>query len=249
MTDDGWSNGTCSADPGLPKLLLLSLERVGVRDLPEITFREYDSRGTLRCKVMIFVGRSTLYPEVEPWSVATTGFCFEDTYQKVARKALRRFREVYKRHLRQTPMGFFPPTRGRGRSWISRMRGLGKEEDLEDTVSHLSTYLTGLDKLYQDTAGQLKHQIQRAEKAEQEMEVHRRRARIAQAQAEGRLTALQDLWQKERERFKAHRDEAQLLEGEPEETHWDKSTQTENLELERCLPPKKRYFQIEGESP
>jgi hypothetical protein len=54
-------------------------------------------------------------------------------------------------------MGFFPPTEGRGRIWIARMRGLGREEeDLEDTVSHLSIYLTGLDELYREQVAQLK---------------------------------------------------------------------------------------------
>ena len=51
------------------------------------------------------------------------------------------------------------------------MRGLGKEEEeLEDTVSHLSIYLTGLDQLYRKHAAQLKYQIRRAKKAIQEME-------------------------------------------------------------------------------
>ena len=46
------------------------------------------------------------------------------------------------------------------------MRGIGREEeDLEDTVSHLSFYLTGLDELYCEQAEQLKHQIRKAEKA------------------------------------------------------------------------------------
>jgi hypothetical protein len=37
------------------------------------------------------------------------------------------------------------------------MRGLGREEeDLEDTVSHLSIYLTGLDELYREQVAQLK---------------------------------------------------------------------------------------------
>ena len=49
------------------------------------------------------------------------------------------------------------------------MRGLGREEDdLEDTVSHLSIYLTGLDELYRKQVEQLKHQIRRAEKVIQE---------------------------------------------------------------------------------
>jgi chromosome segregation ATPase len=128
------------------------------------------------------------------------------------------------------------------------MRGLGREEeDLEDTVSHLSIYLTGLDRLYSEQAKQLKHQIRRAEKAEQELEVQFRRAMEAEAQAESSLASLRDIWQRdaqERERIEAHRREAGLLEGEPEETHWDKSTQTEGEVLEQCLPPKKRPNRI-----
>ena len=171
MADNGWSGGICHAEPGLPKLLILSLERVGVVDPPEYVYREYDSRGTLRCDLMIFVGKSTRYPDVDPWFISTTGFRFPDTYRKAARKALRRLRVVHKYHLQRTPMGFFPPTGGRGRSWIARMRGLGRqEEDLEDTVSNLSIYLTGLDEHYREQAEQLKHQIGRAEKEIQEME-------------------------------------------------------------------------------
>ena len=88
MVDNGRSGGICPAEPGLPKLLLLSLERVRVVDPPECVYREYDSRGTLRYDMMIFVGKSTRYPDVEPWFISTTGFCFPDTYRKAARKAL-----------------------------------------------------------------------------------------------------------------------------------------------------------------
>ena len=84
MADNGWSGGICHAEPGLPKLLILSLERIGVVDPPEYVYWEYDSRGTLRCDVMIFVGRSTHYPDVDPWFISTTGFRFPDTYRKAA---------------------------------------------------------------------------------------------------------------------------------------------------------------------
>ena len=47
MADNGWSNGICFAEPGLPKLLLLSLKRVGVVDTPKYIYREYDSKGSL----------------------------------------------------------------------------------------------------------------------------------------------------------------------------------------------------------
>ena len=67
MANDGWSDGICPAEPGLPKLLLLSLTCVGVVDPPEYTYWEYDHRGTLRCDVMIFVGKSTLYPDIDSW--------------------------------------------------------------------------------------------------------------------------------------------------------------------------------------
>jgi len=66
MADDGWSGRICPAEPGLPKLLLLSLECVGVVDPPEYIYREYDSRGTLRRDMMIFVGKSTRYPDMDP---------------------------------------------------------------------------------------------------------------------------------------------------------------------------------------
>jgi hypothetical protein len=166
MADNGWIDGVCHAEPGLPKLLILSLERIGVMEPPEYAYREYTSKGILRCDMMIFVGKSTRYPDVDPWFISTSGFRFPDTYQKAAHKALRRLCVIYKHHLQRTPMGFFPPTEGRGRTWIARMRGLGREEeDLEDTVSHLSIYLTGLDALYREQAAQLKQLNHGVEKA------------------------------------------------------------------------------------
>jgi hypothetical protein len=106
MADNGWIGAICHAEPGLPKLFLLSLERIGVMDPLEYVYREYDSRGTLRCDMMIFVGKSTRYPDMDPWFISTTSFRFPDTAQKAARKALRRLRVIYKHHLQWTPMGF-----------------------------------------------------------------------------------------------------------------------------------------------
>ena len=65
MADNGWIDGICHAEPSLPKLLTLSLERIGVVDPPEFLYREYDSKGTLRCDVMVFVEKSTRYPDAE----------------------------------------------------------------------------------------------------------------------------------------------------------------------------------------
>ena len=84
MADNEWSGGIYPAEPGLPKLLLLSLERLGVVDPPEYVYQEYDSMGTFRYDLMIFMGKSTRYPNVAPWFISTTSFCFPDTYRKAA---------------------------------------------------------------------------------------------------------------------------------------------------------------------
>jgi hypothetical protein len=140
------------------------------------------------------------------------------------------------------------------------MRGLEQEEeDLEDAVSHLSIYLNGLDHLYREQAEQLKHQIDMAERAEQRIELEMVKTRMAEValanqeqdyakEREHTLIANKALWDevhKERRR----REEADLMEDEPEETHWDKGTQTEDVILEQDLPPKKRRIQTEEESP
>ena len=68
--------------------------------------------------------------------------------------------------------------------------------------------------------------------------------RIRAIRAENSLSTLQTHWQN----HEAHRETCGWLEEEPEETHWDKGTQTEDEVLEQCLPPKKCPIQIEEES-
>jgi hypothetical protein len=53
--------------------------------------------------------------------------------------------------------------------------------------------------------------------------------------------ANKSLWDEVRERRR--REEARLEEDEPEETHWDKGTQTEDTISEQDLPPQKRRIQ------
>jgi hypothetical protein len=131
------------------------------------------------------------------------------------------------------------------------MRGLEREEkDLEEAVSHLSIYLNGLDHLYQEQAHQLKQQIDRAERAEQRVELERINTTMAEVELhntkqdylrerEHTLLANKALWDEVKER-RRREEEAGLEEDEPEETHWDKGTQTEDEILEQDLPLKKR---------
>jgi hypothetical protein len=141
------------------------------------------------------------------------------------------------------------------------MRGLEREEeDLKEAVSHLSIYLRGLDHLYQEQAQQLKQQIDRAERAEQRIELER----IKTTMAEVELHNMEKDYLRERERSemfhkqlwdelhkerRRRREGAVLDEEEPEETHSDKGTQTEDEILEQDLPLKKRRIQLEEESP
>jgi hypothetical protein len=139
------------------------------------------------------------------------------------------------------------------------MKGLEREEeDQEDAVSHLSIYLNGLDHLYHEQAQQLKHKIDRAERAGQRIELERVKTTMAEValanqkrdytrERERTLIANKALWDAVNERRR--REEAGLMEDEPEETHWDKGTQTEDVILEQDLPPKKRRIQTQEESP
>jgi hypothetical protein len=140
------------------------------------------------------------------------------------------------------------------------MRGLEREkEDLEEAVSHLSIYLNGLDHLYQEQAQQLKQQIDRAERAEQRVELERIKTTMAEVELHNTkqdylrerkrtLLANKALWDELKER-RSREEEAGVEEEEPEETHWDKGTQTEGEILEQDLPLKKRRIQLEEESP
>jgi hypothetical protein len=49
-----------------------------------------------------------------------------------------------------------------------------------------------------------------------------------------------NLWDELHKEHRMREEEAELEEEEPEETHWDKGTQTEDMIPEQGLPPKKR---------
>ena len=80
---------------------------------------------------------------------------------------------------------------------------------------------------------------------EREAELEEQQARVTRA--ENSLAALQVRMRE----YEARRGIGGWIEEEeePEETHWDKSTQTEDVMIEQCVPPKKRPIQTEEESP
>ena len=99
-------------------------KKLGVKDCPEYEGCEYEKHGTERCEVTIYIGKSEFPNITEAWNVTATGFCFDDTYQVVARKALRYLCQIYEEPIARTPMRFFPPLEKNRRAWRARMEAL-----------------------------------------------------------------------------------------------------------------------------
>ena len=96
------------------------------------------------------------------------GFSFTDTYQVVARKALRYLCQIYEEPIARTPMRFFPPLEKNRRAWRARMEALQGRDAQEDcpTVVHLTTYLLTLDEQYDRQTLELRSCLHQAEEAE-----------------------------------------------------------------------------------
>ena len=65
-------------------------KKLRVKDRPKYEGHEYEKHDTKRCEVTVYIGKSEEFPDLTgSWSVTATGFSFIDTYQVMARKALR----------------------------------------------------------------------------------------------------------------------------------------------------------------
>ncbi|PUZ75581.1 hypothetical protein GQ55_1G190200 [Panicum hallii var. hallii] len=173
-------NGVCQEEPGFPRLLINSLEHLGVTERPRYYSREYEHLGTLRCRVVLSIARSTRYPDIEPWRVTATGFQHWDAYPLAIRKALRYLCRIFEEHLIPTPMRLFPPAI-RTQVWQARMRNLERRRHQEDVLYHVVAYLVSLDKLFDEHARFLREQTHRAEQVELAVKMHQ--IRVAQAEA------------------------------------------------------------------
>jgi hypothetical protein len=164
--------------------LINSLERLGITERPRYYRREYEHLGTLRCRVVLSIARSTRHPDIEPWRVTATGFQHRDAYPLAIRRALRYLCRIFEEHLIPTPMRLFPPVI-RMQVWQARMRNLERRCHQEDLLYHVVAYLVSLDKLFNEQARILREQTHRAEQAELAVRMHQ----IRVAQAEARTTA------------------------------------------------------------
>jgi hypothetical protein len=143
------------------------MDRVGIYECPEYSSREYEDRGTLLCEMIIFVGRSRRFPDIDPFNMTATGFRLQDTYQVVGQKTLRYLCHIYEKHIGHTPMRFFPSVKKNHPvwlAWMTTLEGCGQRED-DPTVVHMCYYLLTLDDLYDKQHVKLTQQIRRAKDA------------------------------------------------------------------------------------
>jgi hypothetical protein len=146
--------------------------------------REYVEEGTEYCEVTVHFGASDKFLEMKPCRVTATGSRLTDTYQLVARKALKYLSQVYEWHLGPTSMKYFPPLDHNRPAWEARVRTLESLASQEDdpTVVAMSGYLLTLDELCY-----LQHdQVRRMTAHTKAAEAHWRKARVELAKVEAR---------------------------------------------------------------
>ena len=161
-----WISSYCIHTQGFPQLLYTTMQSLGIRERPEYGGREYEEHGTERCEVTVYIDKSDDYPDITgEWSTTVTGFRFPDTYQAVARKALRRLCQIYEEPIARTPMKYFPPEEKNRPTWIARMEALQSQE-VGPVIRHLTTYLLTLDEEYDRQAIAIRDQLHRAKQAE-----------------------------------------------------------------------------------
>ena len=161
-----WISSYCIHTQGFPQLLYTTMQSLGIRGRPEYGGREHEEHGTERCEVIVYINKSEDYPDItKEWSTTATGFRFTDTYQVVARKALRRLCQIYKEPIARTPMKYFPPKVKNRPTWIARMEALQGQEG-DPIIRHLMTYLLTLDEEYDRQAIAIRDQLHRAKQAE-----------------------------------------------------------------------------------
>jgi hypothetical protein len=96
---------------------------------------------------MVYISASDKFIEIKPWCVTATCFHLSDTYQLVARKALKYLCQMYEWHLGPTAMKYFPPLDRNRPVWEARVQTLENLGALEDepTMVAMVGYLLALD--------------------------------------------------------------------------------------------------------
>jgi hypothetical protein len=179
---NNWTTTYCTQEEGFLKVLYAAIVQLGFLDRPEYVSWEYVVKGTEYCEVTMHIGASDKFLEIKPWCVTATGSHLTDTYQLVARKALKYLSQMYEWHLGPTSMKYFPPLDCNRLAWEPRVRTLESLASQEDdpTVVAMSGYLLALDKQCDLQHDQVRRMTARAEA----VEARWRKARVELAKAE-----------------------------------------------------------------
>jgi hypothetical protein len=89
----------CTQEEGFPKVLYDATLRLGILNLLEYVGREYVEEGTEYCEVTVHIGASDKFLEMKPWCVTATGSRLTNTYQLVARRALKYLSQMHEWHM------------------------------------------------------------------------------------------------------------------------------------------------------
>jgi hypothetical protein len=142
-------------------------------------------KDTEYCEVTVHIGTNDKFLEMKLWCVTAIGSRLTDTYQLVARKALKYLSQMYEWHLGPTSMKYFPPLNYNQPAREARVRTLESLASQEDdpTVVAMSGYLLALDELCYLQHVQVRRMTTRAKAAD----AHWRKARVELAKAEARV--------------------------------------------------------------
>jgi hypothetical protein len=153
--------------------------------------------GTEYCEVTVHIGASDKFLEMKPWCVTATGSRLTNTYQLVARKALKYLSQMYEWHLGPTSMKYFRPLDRNRSAWEARVQSLESLASQEDdpTVIAMSGYLLALDELCDLRHDQVRRMTARAEAAEAhwcKTRVELAKAKAHAAHTESRVIAFEE---------------------------------------------------------
>ena len=66
MTEEEWVNNHCLEEHDFVRLLFTYMDCLGIYERPEYSIREYKDREILRCEMIIYVGRSSRFRDIQP---------------------------------------------------------------------------------------------------------------------------------------------------------------------------------------
>jgi hypothetical protein len=154
--------------------------------------------GTEYCEVTVHIGASDKFLEMKPWCVTATGSRLTDTYQIVARKALKYLSQMYEWHLGPTFMKCFSPLDRNRPAWEARVRTLESlaNQEHDPTVVAMSGYLLALDELcdlQNDQVRRMTAHVEATEACWRRARVELAKAEIRAANAESCVIAFEEL--------------------------------------------------------